>query len=60
VEGRFNEDQVKEAVDYVKKKGYNKFTYFNGDPYGEKSYDAYSMKHEPEELEKLENEWGWK
>ena len=33
--GRFSDDEVKEAVDYIKKKGYNKFTYFSGDPYGE-------------------------
>lgn len=24
------------------------------------SHDAYTMKNEPEDLEKLENEWGWK
>ena len=33
--GRFTPEEVEEAVNWVKKKGFNKFTYFNGDPYGE-------------------------
>lgn len=36
-EAKYKPEDVEEAVDYIlNKKGYNKFTYFGGDPYGEK------------------------
>ena len=56
----FSPEDVKKAVDYVKKQGLNKHTYFKKEPQDSYSYDAYTMQHEPEELDKLSKEWGWK
>lgn len=56
----YTTEDVQKAVDYVKKQGLNKHTYFQKKPQDSYSYDAYTMQNEPEDLEKLENEWGWK